>query len=399
MNHKIRLIVVDPQPISRETLKEVIAHLGSFWLAESCDRYEAAQKAVAEHMPHLVVVSLDADPERALATIQSLAQSPAPPAILPVSKQRDGDMLLRLMRAGAREFLSLPLVVQEFLDAVNRLVHANPESIGGSGVSSVVAITGAMGGVGTTSVAVQLATAISKHTDQSVALLDFDMLSGAVDTCLDLVPDRTISEIAQSAERLDLTLLKRSLFKHPSGVHILPRPAALEEVPHLDPDAIRQVVNLLKASFSLVLIDTSKGLQPWDLIALELAETVLLVVQLDVICLRNTARLLQLFRQSEGMLERMKVVSNRADSPKCEISKKKAEEIIGLPISFEIPNSPWELHASRERGVTLDVIAPKSKIYRSFVDLAKHFQRQQESLAPSAPKTKKLLGRFAASFA
>ena len=78
---------------------------------------------------------------------------------------------------------------------------------------------------------------MAKDPSRSVVLVDFDLLLGSVDTCLDIMADHTLLDVAQSIDRLDLTLLKRSMTRHASGLFVLPRPIAMEDVARIEPEA------------------------------------------------------------------------------------------------------------------------------------------------------------------
>ena len=134
-----------------------------------------------------------------------------------------------------------------------------------------------------------------------------------------------------------MTLLKRSITRHASGLYVLPHPTAIQEAAAIDPDVLRRLFGLLRAAFSTVVIDTSKGLQSSDFSAFEMSDVILVVIQLDLLCLRNTARLLALFREYEGLIDRVKLVVNRGDSWECQINPKKAEETLKMPIIVEHP--------------------------------------------------------------
>jgi pilus assembly protein CpaE len=397
MKGMIRVVLVDPHDESRRTLQGLLGGIGSVWLAEVCSSYGVALTSVAENAPDLTLVVLDPDPEPALALIQGIVRANPAAVVLPASRTRDGDLILKAVRAGAREFLTLPVELEELLGAIGRLVRPASDAgpVAGRLGAQVITVVGASGGIGCTTLAVNLATAMAKDPDHSVVLADFDLLMGTVDACLDIIPDRTLLDVAQSVDRLDLTLLKRSLTRHASGLYVLPRPVALEDAARVEPEALRRVVGLLKAAFSTVVIDASKGLQASDLVALELSDAILMVVQLDLACLRNTARLLQLFRQYEGVAERTKVIVNRTGARYYEISLKKAEETLNMPVAYEIPNAAREFVAARARGVPLDVQAPGCQAVRRLEQIALEF-------APRAPgseaKPRSRLGRFAASF-
>jgi pilus assembly protein CpaE len=395
MKSMIRVVLVDPIEASRQALERLLGAIDTVWLAEVCSSYEAAGRSATETPPDLMLVVLDSDTDQALALIHSVARSAPRTVVLPASHSRDSDLILKTIRAGAREFLPLPTNLEEMLASFERLVPTDRDD-GNTArrKSHVIAITGASGGVGCTTLAVNLATTLAADPEQTVVLADFDLLLGAVDTCLDMIPEQTLLEVAQSVDRLDLTLLKRTLGRHESGLYVLPHPLAMEDVHRIDPDALRRVVTLLKAAFNIVVIDTSKGLQASDFVAFEMADTILLVVELDLSNLRNSARLLQFMRQVPGMVERVRVIVNRAGSSISEISLKKAEETLNIPVSWQIPNAYKVVTHSRSKGVTVEAEAPNSRVHRSIVEIAKAFK----SAGGGAPPVKERRSRFAAFF-
>ena len=181
--------------------------------------------------------------------------------------------------------------------------------------------------------------------------------------------------------------------RHSTGLYVLPHPVAIEEAAKIDPESLRRVLEMLKTSFPTIVIDTSKGLQASDFVAFEMSDLILIVVQLDLTCLRNTARLLQLFQQFEGLNDRVRLIVNRSGSHENEISVKKAEETLKMPISWHIPNATKIVHAARAKGVPIDAHAPGSRVHLGLADIAKAIR---PSAAAETPKAKK--GFFAALF-
>src|SRR4051812_17996064 len=261
----IRIVLVDPIDDSRQALQRLISGISEVWLADACSQYEGTDKRVAEVDPDVVVVVLDGDPNQAIQLIQLILQKSPSVAVLPASRDRDSSVILRVIRAGAREFLPLPTVANDLLESVKRLIIPREETQA-TGVRGpqVVTITGASGGVGCTSLAVNLGTTLAKSSSHEAILADFDLLFGSVDACLDIIPDQTLQAVIQSIDRLDLTLLKRSLTRHSSGLYVLPHPVAMEDAAKVDPEALRRLLGLLKAAYPSVIIDTSKGLQSSD---------------------------------------------------------------------------------------------------------------------------------------
>ncbi len=171
---------------------------------------------------------------------------------------------------------------------------------------------GSIGGVGTTSLAVNLGCILARDVRNSVALVDLDLCLGDADVFLDTIPDYTLVDVAQNVTRLDFSLLKRSLTKHSSGLYLLPRPVQLEDVALVTPEDLQRVIGLLKATFTHLVLDLSKSYGPLDMVALEMATQILLVTQLDLPCLRNVVRLMMSFDDMEGLAEKVKIVVNRA---------------------------------------------------------------------------------------
>jgi pilus assembly protein CpaE len=174
---------------------------------------------------------------------------------------------------------------------------------------------------------------------------------------------------------------------------VLPHPTGIQEAASIDPDVLRRLFGLLRAAFSTVVIDTSKGLQAADFAAFEISDVILVVVQLDPLSLRNTARLFALFREYEGLIDRVKLVVNRCDSWECQINPKKAEEILKMPISWNIPNAAKLFHDSRIKGVPIVEAAKGSRPHQVFLEMAR-------SLRPlaAAESTKPRRKLFAAFF-
>jgi len=288
-----------------------------------------------------------------------------------VSGATDGSLILRAMRAGAKEFLPKPVKIEELVACLERIRErrfgkGDQKTRG----STVIAVAGATGGVGTTSVAVNLGCVLAREPANSVALVDLDLALGDADVFLDTIPDYTLVDVAQNVTRLDFTLLKRSLTKHSSGLFLLPRPVQLEDAKLITPDDLQRVLGLLKATFTHLIIDLSKSYGPLDMVALQAANQILLVTQLDLPCLRNLVRLMMSFGEIEGMKEKVKIMVNRAGLNSVQISLKKAEETIGAKIFWQLPNDYRTMVEVRNNGVPLIEQAPKAPVTLSMIQLA-----------------------------
>jgi pilus assembly protein CpaE len=371
MKDLIRIVLIDPNEESRNALQKLLRGIGSIWLSEVVNSFQDASARAGEIAAEVTIVVLDHDQNHALELIQKVAQTNAGTVVLPASRCAESGLILRSIRAGAREFLPLPAEQTEILDTISRLLRGRNESTASQTQGPrIISVTGATGGVGCTTVAVNLAAALGSNKEHETILLDLDLIFGGVDAYLDLPTDHTLSHIVQSFDRLDLTLLKRSITRHASGLYVLPHPTVIQEAAGIDPDVLRRLFGLLRAAFSTVVIDTSKGLQSADFSAFELSDVIVVVVQLDLLCLRNTARLLALFREYEGLIDRVKLVINRSDSWECQILPKKAEETLKMPINWSIPNAAKLFQEARLKGVPMGEIAKGSRPHQVFLEMA-----------------------------
>jgi pilus assembly protein CpaE len=370
MKDVIRVVLVDPNEESRNCLQRLLGGMSQVWLAEVFATYHDTARRIGEISPELTIVAVDHDAEQAVELIAGVTGHNPSAIVLPASGRNDSTLILRSIRAGAREFLTLPTEPAELLECISRLLH------GREGAKDclargprIISVTGAAGGVGATSVAVNLASLLAASKQQETILLDLDLIFGTVDACLDVTPNHTLTNVIQNFERLDLMLLKRSIIQHASGLYVLPHPVAMQDVASIDADTLARLLGVLRAAFSTVVIDTSKGLQSTDFTAYEMSDTILVTLQLNLMCLRNTARLLSLFGQFEGLIERVKLVENRSGSPESEISIKKAEETLKMPISWRIPESHKVFQESRIKGTTLGEVAKGSRPHQVLLQM------------------------------
>jgi pilus assembly protein CpaE len=371
MSNVLRLAIVDPKDETRDRLKAMLLGMDVVWLEAECSRYEFFPDVIAQSKPDVGVVSLDSDPDRAVALLDRMRVEAPDCAMLAVSSSSDGQLILRAMRAGAKEFLTLPVSLEEMMSALDRISETKYGGNDGRGrASKIIAVAGSSGGVGCTSLAVNLGCVLAARPENSVALVDLDLAIGDADVFLDTIPDYSLIDVTQNISRLDFQLLKRSLTKHSSGLYLLPRPVHLQDVNSITPETLRRVFGLLKATFSHIVIDVSKGFNATDLTAFEFANDVLMVVQLDLPCLRNLVRLLMSFDEVEGLRDKLKIIVNRVGLESGQIKLKRATETIGREIFYQIPNDYRTMIEVRNNGVPLLEQAPKAPISIAMQGLA-----------------------------
>ncbi len=390
MSNALRIVICDPRDSSREILKKYLLGVDEVWLEADCSRYDSFQDVVEQTSPDVAIIDLDSNPEKAIAVVQAVKTAQPNCGIIVISASTDGQIILKVIRAGAREFLNGPVKIEELVSALERVNDAD-SSRRKSKAGSIIAVAGSSGGVGTTSFAVNIAVALAAQPGRSVALVDLDLSLGDADVLMDTIPEYTLLDVAQNISRLDLSLLRKSLTKHDSGVYLLPRPVQLQDNDSVTTVDFSRVLSLLKASFTHLVIDLSKSYTALDLQAIRSSDHVLLITQLDLPCLRNVVRLLMSIDAIDGVADRVKIIVNRCGLDKNQISIKKAEETIGRQVYWQIPNNFGVVSECRNNGVPFVQSSPKSNVAESIITLAEklYLEPSAEANPEDAAKDKK----------
>ena len=163
MSGTLRISICDPDETTRDYLKKYLVGMDQIWLEADCSRYEFFSDIVAQTTPDVAIIDIDADEEKALALVESLSRTHPTVGIIVVSVRTDGQMILKAMRSGAREFLNSPIQIDELVGALDRVSSAG-DSGSRSNSGAIIAVAGASGGVGTTSIAINLAVALCSRS-------------------------------------------------------------------------------------------------------------------------------------------------------------------------------------------------------------------------------------------
>lgn len=372
----LRLVIMNPPDKGNEALRSMFTQIPYVWLQAECTKYEFLQEVIANQTaPHIVVVAIDADLEKACKAIERLAQEMPDVGILAISKRDDGQAILKALRAGAKEFLTMPFGVDTLSEVLRKLEkagrsHSSPVTgINKKEKTLVISFLGSRGGVGCTSLSVNIAATLAADPHNKVVLVDLDLTLGDADIALDLMADYTLSDLVENIDKLDMTFLNRSLSKHSTGLALLPHPLNVGDASAITEEHLKRIISLLAACHTHLVLDLSKSLRPTDICALGMSDFIFLVVQLEITSIRNTIRLLSTLDADAALAPKVKLVLNRVGMV-TDITREKAVELLGRPFFWEVPNDHKVMMESRNSGTPMVKSAPVSKIQHNFSDFA-----------------------------
>jgi pilus assembly protein CpaE len=323
--------------------------------------------------PDLLIFELGDNHQKDVNLVQSLLEGDEVGEVFLTSEVADSAVLMQAIRIGAKEFISQPIKPEEVKDALLRFKERRKGAVPKipSKHRQIITVFGSKGGVGTTTVAVNLAVSLSqKKNVESVALMDMNTLFGEIPLFLEISPKFHWGEITKNIERLDDTFLRNILTRHATGVEVLSSPAHLNGHLKPTPEIMSRLLGLMKRMFDFVIIDGGQSTDETSLKVLELSNRLLLITILSLPCLSNTNKLLRSFSDLGYVTkDRIQIVLNRY-MKKSEVSLDDAEDGIGQELFWIIPNDFRSTMSAINNGKSLLEIESKAPITKSFIELA-----------------------------
>lgn len=331
-------------------------------------------------LPEVVIFEVGPDPNKALESIQTMQRSPSCPEIFITSASPK--MMKKVLKMGIREFFSPPIRKEEVEIAFARykenLKHGKPKK---NKYGKILSVLGSKGGMGSTTVAVNLAVALA-HTDDSVriGLVDLNLEFGDIPLFLDIEPAHTIADVSQNVLRLDAELLSSAMIKHVSGIYILGPPSSPEEAEIITPDGIKRIFDLMRGMFDYIVVDANRSFDQIAMIALGLSENVFVITQLDLASLKNAKRFVDICLSMGFDKSRFRLVINRYDK-NADISLDEAEAVLKQKVTWLIPSDYATVVSSINQGKSFICTANNSKLTKSFNEMALRVQGKKQKMA------------------
>lgn len=304
--------------------------------------------------------------------------------VLLVASQLDPALMLAAMRAGVNEFITCPIAVPELQAAIKRLVgNLAPTARG-----EVFAFVGAKGGIGTTTVAVNVAAALAKADPDATLLIDLNVACGDAGVFLGSEPRFSVMDALENVQRLDAAFLGGLVTRTRSGLDLLGasgRPVTA----HFDAARIRTLLDFTSQSRRFTVLDVPRS-DTTALDSLDGATRIILVANQELATVRNASRMAATLRQRYGQA-RLSLVLTRTDR-RAEIGYEDVERTVGLDITNTFPSDYRLAVQGMNKGRPL-VLDPQNELAKSFIAFARDLAGVPAQKGPKArPGT--LFGRL-----
>ncbi|WP_263382149.1 AAA family ATPase [Granulicella arctica] len=300
----------------------------------------------------IALVDFDRDPELASETVKKLGQIFYKRiCMIAVGSELTSTVLLRAVRAGCMEYLTKPLVIADFTASLVRFKSSMMSNIQvQSSTGRVLAFFGAKGGVGTTTLAVHLASHLVQQHHRKTLIIDHKHQLGHVALYLGLKDTQYhFDELLRNVDRLDVDLLNGYAIQHSSGLVVIASPDISTKYYECKQDEIERVMEFLRSEYDFILIDSSVEYEDTKMSIIEQADDVYLISTPDVASLRDLARLVEHISLSPSADGKLSIVINRSTANDS-ITADQIKKVIRFPVSNTVPNNYIELLRSINQG-------------------------------------------------
>lgn len=385
MADQIRVLVVDDIPETRDHLTKLLGFESDIDVIGSAASGREAIQMATKLRPDVVLMDINMPDIDGISATEQMSTSAPGTAVVMMSVQGEADYLRRSMLAGAREFLVKPFSSDE-LTASIRQVSARerdkqsrvgiptpvlPTGGGDGDDGQVVAIFSPKGGVGRTTVAVNLAVAAAKELGKRVALMDGSFQFGDVAVLLNLAPkNKSIADLVPELEAGELDSINTFMIEHSSGVHVLLAPPSPEMAETITPPMVKKVIESLRRSHDLVVVDCTAFFNDTTLAILDAADVILTMLSLEITSIKNMRLFLEVAEQLGYESGKVRLVLNRADST-LGIRVADVEHSIGRKVDETIVSDGRSVVYALNRGIPFFISNREAQVSQDILRLAK----------------------------
>ena len=330
----------------------------------------------------MLLVDLDIeDPEELVPLRQIMTDSQGRLSVIATSRDISAQGMRELIRQGIDDFVPQPLDQHSLLDAIEVAKRKARQNRGGASTGQIITVARAKGGLGATTLAVNLALSlidpIGKEEPKRVALLDLDVQFGDVAVYLDLAPRSDLVDIVQKPTRLDTALLLSAMTEHESGLEVLQAPIDPMPLEALRTETIGRLIDLAQQEFDYVVIDLPLALAAWHEMVLDMTDKLYLVTQLNVPAIRQTKRLIDILKD-EGLYSLpVSIVLNRYIKRFNEHTRiRQCSKALDHTIDHFLPEDERTVLEAVNRGVPLTKVRRRARICRTIRDMALDCRRE-----------------------
>ena len=333
----LSIAIIDPDDQRRQEIVDTLAGFQGLAIREYSSFPVGLDELprILEKHDDAILVGLDSDPECAFDAVESLAAANCT-AVMVYSAQTNFELAIRFMRAGAREFLTLPLLRADVIGALARVsIRHSTASLAKKASRKLFVFLGSKGGCGVTTIASNFAVALAQESGQRTLLIDFGLPLGDAAINLGITSQYSTANALQDPGRLDANFLRSLLVRHSSGLFVLPAPGEFSTIQATN-EAIDKLLAVARQSFNAVVVDAGSRVDLRETALFDESASLYLIAQVGVSELRNANRLISQIFSARG--RRLEIVLNRYTPHALLFDDKQIAKALTRPATWKIPD-------------------------------------------------------------
>ncbi len=419
---KIRILIVDDIPETRENVRKLLAFEADMEVVGVAGTGREAIQLARELQPGIIMMDINMPDIDGITAVETISRDVPVAQVIMMSVQSEADYLRRSMLAGARDFLTKPFTGEDLIATIRRVYRMSQSRAGAAPAvaaapilqqagraapvaapsaareGNVVVVFGPKGGIGTTTLAVNLAIGLQqKFTDARVILVDGSLQFGDVGVLLNLPPGRNITDLVDTINDLDPDSIDTVALAHTSGAKVVLAPPRPEMADLLQADHLKRILDEMRLNYDYIIVDTATVINDLVLTALDLADRIVLLTTPDIPAIKNARLFFEITDALNYPPNKIMLVVNKIDR-RTGITAQMIEDNIKHPVVGQIPLDEATVLNSINRGVPFMIdgrVKPVAQATAQLVDrLAAEFQRSTPAALADEPARKKA-GLFA----
>lgn len=370
MSEDISAVILSEAEHTKNVLKLYAEEFGKYNLLFDFSDLSDIFNTLSSLQKSLLIVDVSKNTSKYLEFIENISSACANCKIIAISDNPSVDLIVKAMRAGAKDFLPAPVIKGEFFDVLERIFVQLTENKPKENKCRVVTVFSNKGGIGKTSIASNLALELAKITKENVALVDLNFQLGDITSFLDVKPSFNISYMLQNPEKLTEEFLLNTVERYKdTSLYILADPPYFRQAEKVSKKQVSKLIDALKNTFSYIVIDTDSTFDEKTVTALDNSDLIFLVTIVNLPALRNCQRILDLFDKLGYDKEKTQIVINRY-MENDEIKVEDVEQVLGKEVYWKIPNNYFTMMSAINKGVSVSEVNSESNVAISYKNLA-----------------------------
>lgn len=366
MQNRSALFVLDKNEHSCEIIRSFTENLDFISEVKLYSDYQKAYEDLKQAENPIVIMDITDEVPELGSIVDNIKLITS--KIIITSLDYSTNTIIKALRLGAKEFLPKPVLKEDLIRILTMFASVSDDE--DNSQSKIITVYSNKGGIGKTTIAINLAMELARVTKDKVALIDLNFQLGDISTFLNLNPPFDVNYVIQRLIDKDDEIFIKGFEKYKdNSLYILSDSSYIEQAGSITTQQISDLFRRLKKVFSYIVIDMSSGIDPVSLKILDESDWIMFTTIVNIPAIRNAQRCLNLFRSRNYPNKKVKIVVNRyMDND--EIKIEDIENTLGENVYWKVPNNYFTIMEAINKGVSIAEINPESNISSSFRDFA-----------------------------